>query len=49
MIAVAVTLFLVMDPLGRPCRIRVEMTTDDGALVRMRVGGAVVTVSQQPA
>jgi len=37
------------DALGRPCRIRVEMTTDDGALVRMRVGGAVVTVSQQPA
>lgn len=37
------------DALGRPCRVRVEMTTDDGALVRMRVGGEVVTVSDQPA
>ena len=37
------------DALGRPCRVCVEMTTDDGALVRMRVGGAVVTVSEQPA
>ena len=37
------------DALGRPCRVHVEMTTDDGALVRMRVGGAAVTVSEQPA
>ena len=36
------------DALGRPCRLRVEMTTDDGALVKVRVGGEVVTVSERP-
>src|SRR5689334_6873974 len=36
------------DALGRPCRLHVEMTTDDGALVRIRVGGEVVTVSERP-
>ena len=36
------------DALGRPCRLRVEMTTDDGALVKVRVGGQVVTVSERP-
>ena len=36
------------DALGRPCRLHVELTTDDGALVRLRVGGAVVTVAERP-
>lgn len=35
------------DALGRPCRIRLELSIDDGALVRIRVGGAVVTVAQR--
>ena len=35
------------DALGRPCRLRVEMITDDGALIKVRVGGQVVTVSER--
>jgi len=31
------------DALGRPCRLKLELSIDDGALVRIRVGGAVVT------
>ena len=36
------------DALGRPCRVRVEMTTEDGALTRVRVGGQVITASERP-
>lgn len=35
------------DALGRPCRVRVELTIDDGALVKVRVGGSVVTLEER--
>jgi PhzF family phenazine biosynthesis protein len=34
--------------LGRPCRVQVELTIDDSALVRTRVGGQVVTLEDRP-
>jgi trans-2,3-dihydro-3-hydroxyanthranilate isomerase len=34
--------------LGRPCRVLVELTIDDAAIVRTRVGGQVVTVEDRP-
>ena len=34
--------------LGRPCRVQVELTIDDAALVRTRVGGQVVTLEDRP-
>jgi PhzF family phenazine biosynthesis protein len=35
------------DALGRPCRLKVELTIEDGALARLRVGGQTVTVSER--
>jgi PhzF family phenazine biosynthesis protein len=33
--------------LGRPCRVQVELTVEDGALVRTRVGGQVITLEER--
>ncbi|MEP7029164.1 MAG: PhzF family phenazine biosynthesis isomerase, partial [Candidatus Eisenbacteria bacterium] len=33
--------------LGRPCRVRVELTIDDGAIARTRVGGEVITIEER--